>query len=238
MGYTNWLRVHGKLLRPDLSKEQHLELKECFELLDTSGSGWIHMPELVTAFHVLGMDVKQAEVNAIMAEASPAGNTHMVEFAHFMQIMMKNLDKIPTDVYVPRNDGRGPSAEYSLPFCFLAQAYRRKKLIEAVMEGNKATIERIKYRTFAADMERQALKDEAAGKSKQVRGQLNNRSQHIGKMRLKHGPKKEHVIIEAPFPPYSLRDMNPEVKVLFSKDEQHIMEDEKDQVGGQPDDAK
>ncbi len=48
------------------------------------------------------------------------------------------------------------------------------KLIEAVMEGNKATIERIKYRTFAADMERQALKDEAAGKSKQVRGQLNN----------------------------------------------------------------
>lgn len=35
------------------------------------------MPELVTAFHVLGMDVKQAEVNAIMAEASPAGNTHM-----------------------------------------------------------------------------------------------------------------------------------------------------------------
>ncbi|CAM6042697.1 unnamed protein product [Sphagnum compactum] len=150
MGYTNWLRVHGKLLRPDLSKEQHLELKECFELLDTSGSGkcfkplsfcagWIHMPELVTAFHVLGMDVKQAEVNAIMAEAR-----------------------------------RGPSAEYSLPFCFLAQAYRRKKLIEAVMEGNKATIERIKYRTFAADMERQALKDEAAGKSKQVRGQLNN----------------------------------------------------------------
>ncbi|CAM6006876.1 unnamed protein product [Sphagnum balticum] len=150
MGYTNWLRVHGKLLRPDLSKEQHLELKECFELLDTSGSGkcskplsfcagWILMPELVTAFHVLGMDVKQAELNAIMAEAR-----------------------------------RGPSAEYSLPFCFLAQAYRRKKLIEAVMEGNKATIERIKYQTFTADMERQALKDEAAGKSKQVRGQLNN----------------------------------------------------------------
>ncbi len=42
------------------------------------------------------------------------------------------------------------------------------------MEGNKATIERIKYRTFAADMERQAVKDEAAGKSKQVRSQLNN----------------------------------------------------------------
>ncbi len=48
------------------------------------------------------------------------------------------------------------------------------KLIEAVMEGNKATIERIKYQTFAADMERQALKDEAAGKSKQVRDQLND----------------------------------------------------------------
>jgi len=48
------------------------------------------------------------------------------------------------------------------------------KLIEAVMEGNKATIERIKYQTFAADMERQAVKDEVAGKSKQVRSQLNN----------------------------------------------------------------
>jgi hypothetical protein len=41
-------------------------------------AGWILMPELMTAFHVLGMDVKQAEVNAIMAEASPVGNTHMV----------------------------------------------------------------------------------------------------------------------------------------------------------------
>lgn len=47
------------------------------------------------------------------------------------------------------------------------------------------------------------------------------------------------LVAEAPFPPYILRDMNPEVKkVLFSKDEQHLMEDEKDQVGGQPDDAK
>jgi hypothetical protein len=31
-----------------------------------------------------------------------------------MQIMMKNLDKIPTDVYVPRNDGM----EYNAPWDF------------------------------------------------------------------------------------------------------------------------
>jgi hypothetical protein len=47
------------------------------------------------------------------------------------------------------------------------------------------------------------------------------------------------LVAEAPFPPYILQDMNPEVKkVLFSKDKQHLIEDEKDQVGGLPDDAK
>ena len=39
MAYAQWLKVHGKLKRPELSKKQELELKECFELIDAGGSG-------------------------------------------------------------------------------------------------------------------------------------------------------------------------------------------------------
>lgn len=34
-----WLRVHGKLKKPEMNKKQQLELRECFELFDASGSG-------------------------------------------------------------------------------------------------------------------------------------------------------------------------------------------------------
>lgn len=34
-----WLRVHGKLKRPEMNKKQKLELRECFELFDPIGSG-------------------------------------------------------------------------------------------------------------------------------------------------------------------------------------------------------
>jgi hypothetical protein len=34
-----WLRVHGKLRRPEMSKKDAMELRECFELIDSEGSG-------------------------------------------------------------------------------------------------------------------------------------------------------------------------------------------------------
>lgn len=39
MGFDHWLEAHGKMKRKDLTKKQEIELKECFELIDTGGSG-------------------------------------------------------------------------------------------------------------------------------------------------------------------------------------------------------
>ena len=50
MAYAQWLKVHGKLKRPEMSKKQELELKECFELIDAGGSGTYLRSRLL--FHV------------------------------------------------------------------------------------------------------------------------------------------------------------------------------------------
>lgn len=90
-----WLRVHGKLKRPEMNKKQKLELRECFEIFDPLGSGkvsnlapnctqgirviihsfdkWlfagvIPAEELPLAFTVLGMNVKKAECDAATEE--------------------------------------------------------------------------------------------------------------------------------------------------------------------------
>ena len=39
VGVDAWLRAHGKTVRPELTKKQKQELKECFDLIDTDGSG-------------------------------------------------------------------------------------------------------------------------------------------------------------------------------------------------------
>ena len=43
LSIAGWLRAHGKFVRPELTKQQKQDLKECFELIDTDGSG-IHSP--------------------------------------------------------------------------------------------------------------------------------------------------------------------------------------------------
>lgn len=49
LSIAGWLRAHGKFVRPELTKQQRQDLKECFELIDTDGSGihfsaFIHVP--------------------------------------------------------------------------------------------------------------------------------------------------------------------------------------------------
>ena len=39
LSIAGWLRAHGKFVRPELTKQQRQDLKECFELIDTDGSG-------------------------------------------------------------------------------------------------------------------------------------------------------------------------------------------------------
>ena len=41
--FDRWLEAHGKTKRKDLTRKQELELKECFDLIDSGASG-THFP--------------------------------------------------------------------------------------------------------------------------------------------------------------------------------------------------
>ncbi|MCO5558313.1 hypothetical protein L7F22_011893 [Adiantum nelumboides] len=122
VGVDAWLRAHGKTVRPELTKKQKQELKECFDLIDADGSGAIDAEELVTAFNVLGMRVKKSEVEKMLAEVDADGSGE-VEYPEFVQIMTSKLD-----AQVQEGDLEEKPAKQPLPFQLLAQAYRRKKV--------------------------------------------------------------------------------------------------------------
>ena len=50
--------------RPKLSEEQKAQLKTCFELMDSDGSGAIDVTELADAFDLLGLNFTRAEIQA------------------------------------------------------------------------------------------------------------------------------------------------------------------------------
>lgn len=151
VGVDAWLRAHGKVVRPELTKKQKQELKECFDLIDADGSGAIDAEELVTAFNVLGMRVKKSEVEKMLAEVDADGSGE-VEYPEFVQIMTSKLDS-----QTQEGDVEEKSKKQPLPFQLLAQAYRRKKLMEAVMGGDKTAQERLRAKAEEAEAERKAV---------------------------------------------------------------------------------
>lgn len=49
---TSWLRKHGKSVRPRLDRRQLDALQECFDIIDTDGTGTITAEELQEVFKV------------------------------------------------------------------------------------------------------------------------------------------------------------------------------------------
>ena len=49
---SSWLRKHGKPVRPRLDRRQLKALRECFDIIDTDGTGIITAEELQEVFKV------------------------------------------------------------------------------------------------------------------------------------------------------------------------------------------
>ena len=49
---SSWLRKHGKPVRPRLDRRQLDALRECFDIIDTDGTGTITADELQDVFKV------------------------------------------------------------------------------------------------------------------------------------------------------------------------------------------
>ncbi|KAG0558466.1 hypothetical protein KC19_10G030400 [Ceratodon purpureus] len=221
MGFDPWLEAHGKMRRKDLTKKQEIELKECFELIDSGGSGMISTYDMPLAFDVLGMNVTKQEIDEAVREV--CANKKTMEYPKFRRVILLKFDKLPVDEYAPSDSGRQASSEYTLPFSFLAQAYRRKKLIEAVMGGDKALQDRMNLRSERAFKERLALREETEKpvKTPKKKGSMTLEPSEREKRReimaasLKKHPKPKPDLPEPALPSYLLENVSPDVAELL-----------------------
>lgn len=130
-----WLLNHGKAdaVKRRLSRRKRIELKKCFDTIDTNGSGTIDHSELNDALALLGVDVEPAKklrglrglVRAVDDDTG-VGNGE-IDFDEFVQIIMakqfrSNLKATTTDV-------EGPSFLDIFPL--MARAYDVRRTVNA-----------------------------------------------------------------------------------------------------------
>ncbi|KAI9330263.1 hypothetical protein DFJ73DRAFT_954642 [Zopfochytrium polystomum] len=90
-------KAKRRQVRPELTEEQKLEIKEAFELFDTDKDGSLDYHELKVAMRALGFDVKKAEVLKILREYDKAGQG-TIDFDDFSKVMTERiLDRDPLE---------------------------------------------------------------------------------------------------------------------------------------------
>lgn len=70
----------------ELSEEQRNDIKEAFDLFDTSGTGVIDSKELKVAIRALGFEPKKEEIKKMIAEVDKDGSGKL-SFADFLSLM-------------------------------------------------------------------------------------------------------------------------------------------------------
>eukprot|EP00898_Chlorokybus_atmophyticus_P002645 jgi/Chlat1/3381/Chrsp23S03722 len=135
----HWLEKHGKayLKQSNLTAAQQEELKECFELMDSDGSGSIDAGELLTVTNFLGMRMSKATIEKILLQVDADGSGAM-EFAEFLELVTNTLETNQNHAYTAgkrhaTNDAQAPVLGF---FRLMAQAFRRKKLLDGLIVGD------------------------------------------------------------------------------------------------------
>ncbi|KAL2634804.1 hypothetical protein R1flu_006283 [Riccia fluitans] len=181
-------------------------------------AGAIDASEMLTAFHVLGIRTKRSEMEEMLAEVDADGSGE-VEYAEFVQIMTTKMDARSQE-QEPRNQ---PGKAQPLPFPLLAQAYRRKKLMEAVMGGDKSTQERLQARAEEMESERVAAIAEAEAQKRQIKKRPKALSE-VTKERIRWKARLKKQEQDMPLEGYVLERIDQDVRdVIFGVHERaHI----------------
>ena len=58
----------AKSVRPELTPEQHEEIKQCFELMDVDGSGTVDVDEVHAAMKLLSISARRCDVERMVNE--------------------------------------------------------------------------------------------------------------------------------------------------------------------------
>mmetsp|Transcript_22449 Transcript_22449/g.31208 ORF Transcript_22449/g.31208 Transcript_22449/m.31208 type:complete len:437 (-) Transcript_22449:160-1470(-) len=138
---ASWLRKHGKEVHPEITAEQHIELRECFDLIDADGSGTIDSEEIEHAFKFMGIKMPQHDLLTLKQGLDKDGDGE-VDYSEFVAFMMPKLENhsLLTDANV---DCARQADIPALPFPLVATAYRRRKLLEALLSNDIAARKRL-----------------------------------------------------------------------------------------------
>lgn len=125
-----WLEKRGKLVQPELTRDQKQSLLETFRLIDTAGCGHIGRDDLQEAFRSLDLDAFASKMGEIIGKGDEreGGNIDFLEFQHLMTNVLKGLDASGSNRSSPHGT---PGSSMSLQL--LATAYRRRKNLHGVM---------------------------------------------------------------------------------------------------------
>lgn len=154
---ADWMRKHGKAVRPTLSKQERAQLTECFQLMDGDGSGAIDVDELHSAFKILGLRVTKKRVAELLAKVDADGSGESshnrrdagwlrvssdavrhageVELPEFIQIMTMTRELEQAAAFWGDKSPRLARNDDAVPLHQLTAAYRRKRTIDNVMDS-------------------------------------------------------------------------------------------------------
>jgi len=129
-----WMSSRGRVVRPELDPAMKLQLQQAFDLIDQDGSGAIDVDELEEAFKVLGIKASRRQVEEMMDEVDE-DKSGEVELPEFEQIMTKQLMADPDE------KSKSSSGMGAVPFHVIATSYRRKRLLDAILSGDRQATE-------------------------------------------------------------------------------------------------
>ena len=76
--------------KQELNAEQKTEIKDAFDLFDSSGSGTIEPKELKVALRALGFEPSKDDINKLIADFDK-DKSGRIDFHEFLAIMMKKM---------------------------------------------------------------------------------------------------------------------------------------------------
>ena len=87
--------------KQELSLSQKNQIKQAFDLFDTSGSGTIEAKELKVALRALGFEPTKEDINALIKDTEPQGGEkdqkekekNKIDFSQFLEIMIKKMSE-------------------------------------------------------------------------------------------------------------------------------------------------
>ncbi|PRW50910.1 putative calcium-binding CML20 [Chlorella sorokiniana] len=189
-----WLASRGKDLPVHIPVKTIRFARECFQLIDTDGSGTLEPGELRAVFTALGRPASLRQVSRLVESVAGAGATSL-RFSDFAQMMHGAVSTrrreeaelhalMQADVNLGGQAGGGGDAEDEPPlqwtdFHLLAKAFRRRVVVNGVINNSAGWREKV-----LSLAERQAANSRAAtANAASLEAECSRRRQHTQQMR-------------------------------------------------------